>query len=47
MNQIDYTNEMIIQQTMMADKLFLKFGIEDDEFNRSIAEHKLYQDVEI
>ncbi|CDW73696.1 UNKNOWN [Stylonychia lemnae] len=43
----DYTYEMIIQQTIMADRLFERYGIEDDEFNKAVAQHNLYQDPEI
>ncbi len=31
----------------MADKLFTKFGVEEDEFNRAIAEHNIYNDPEV
>lgn len=41
-NQLEMTNEMIVQQTLMSDKLFLKFGIEEDQFNKAVAEHNLY-----
>eukprot|EP00347_Sterkiella_histriomuscorum_P007367 403349215 len=43
----DYTSEMIVQQTLMADKLFLEFGVEDAEFNKVVAQYNLYQDPEV
>ena len=47
MSQMDYTVEMIIQQTMMGDRLFLKHGIEEEDFNRIVAQHQLYNDPEV
>lgn len=32
---------MINQQTIMKDKLFFEYGIEEDEFNEAIIEHKV------
>ena len=30
----------------MADKLYFKFGIEEDEFNNILVEHKIFDDPE-
>ncbi len=46
-NQVELTYEMIKQQTIMKDKLFFKYGIEDDEFNEAIVEHKVTEDPEV
>lgn len=40
-NQVELTYEMINQQTIMKDKLFFEYGIEEDEFNEAIIEHKV------
>lgn len=31
----------------MGDKLFLKYGVEEDEFNKAVAEHNLYNDPSV
>ena len=36
----------MMMQTYMADQLFLEYAIEEDEFNRLIAEHDLFIDPE-
>ena len=46
-NGFDIANEMIVQQTKMADQLFEKFGIEEEEFNRAAAKMNMLQDPEI
>jgi hypothetical protein len=32
----------MMMQTYMADRLFLEFQVEEDEFNRLIAQHNLF-----
>ncbi len=31
----------------MADKLYKKYGVEEEEFNRAIAQHNIYNDPEV
>ena len=31
----------------MADKLFMKHQVEDDQFNKAVAEYNLFRDPEI
>lgn len=35
-------SDIMLMQTYMADKLFMEYNIEEDEFNRLIAEHNLF-----
>ena len=32
---------------MMADKLFLKYGVEEEEFNQAVARYNIYADPEV
>ena len=40
--QVDFTIEMMIQTAVMADKLALEYGVEEEDFNKAVAEHELY-----
>ena len=31
----------------MADKLFMKHNVEDEEFNKAVAEYNIFKDPEI
>jgi len=46
-NEYYLPSEMIFQQQVMKDKLFLRYGIEEDDFNRAILEHQVHQEPEV
>ena len=39
--------EYTIQEALLQDKIFLKFGIEKEEYSRAIDKHKLKDDLSV
>jgi len=39
--------EMVIEQSKMADDMFEKSGVEEDEFNHALIYHNIMNDPEI
>lgn len=44
---VDFAHEMMIQTAVMGDQLAQEYGIEEEEFNKAVAEHNLFQDLEV
>jgi hypothetical protein len=39
--------EYMVQNAMMQDRLFLKYGIEQEQYNQALSHHKLNQDPNV
>jgi len=39
--------EYMVQNAMMQDRLFLKFGIEQEQYNQALSHHKLNHDPNV
>jgi hypothetical protein len=37
----------MVQMAMMQDRLFMKYNIEQDQYNAAISYHKMVQDPEV